>query len=144
LSTADFIASIALPALAIATLGALAVALVGVLHGLRQPHARGARMALALRLARWVVAALLGASGVWIIIAPRADQPALDLVESAFPAVRTAYDPADRQSATRASRDRARETHRYGIALVFIILGLSLVVSLPRQSRMRRPATPPR
>ena len=144
MATADLIATIALPALAIATLGALAVALGAVLQGLRQPQTRGARMDVALRLARWIVAAILGASGAWIILAPRADQPVLDLIESAFPAVRTAYDPGDRQAWNRASRDAARDSHRYSIGLVFIVLGLSLVVSLPRRSRTRGPPTPPR
>jgi hypothetical protein len=101
-------------------------------------------MQVALRLARWIVAAILGASGAWIILEPRADQPVLDLIESAFPAVRTAYDPGDRQAWNRASRDAARDSHRYSIGLVFIVLGLSLVVSLPRRSRTRGPPTPPR
>jgi len=139
LPTADLIASIALPAFAIAMLGALAVALVTVLQGLRQPVARGARTEVALRLARWIVAAILGASGAWIILSPRAEQPVLDMLESAFPAIRTAYDPVDRQAWSRQTRDAARDGHRYSIGLVFIALGMSLVVSLPMRSRKAAP-----
>jgi zinc/manganese transport system permease protein len=46
---------------------------------------------VALRFARWLVAALLAASGIGVAIWPRADQPLLDAMERAFPAIRSAY-----------------------------------------------------
>jgi zinc/manganese transport system permease protein len=68
-----------------------ALAVAGVAHALRLPHARGANVEIGLRLARWLIAALLAASGIWIAISPRADQPVLDALERAFPAIRSAY-----------------------------------------------------
>jgi zinc/manganese transport system permease protein len=43
------------------------------------------------KLGRWAVAVLLAISAVSLIIAPRADQPLLDSLESAFPSVRAIY-----------------------------------------------------
>ncbi|MGZ5049241.1 MAG: metal ABC transporter permease, partial [Usitatibacter sp.] len=74
----------------VCTYGA-ALALAGVAHGLRLPQARGAKLDVGLRFARWLIAALLAASGIWIAISPQADQPVLDALERAFPAIRTAY-----------------------------------------------------
>ncbi len=44
-----------------------------------------------LTLARWGIAALLGASAFGLAIAPRADQPMLDALEAALPSVRALY-----------------------------------------------------
>lgn len=43
------------------------------------------------RTARMALAAVLAASGVWFAFQPRADQPLIDTVERAFPAMRDAY-----------------------------------------------------
>ena len=74
----------------VCTYGA-ALAVAGIAHGLRLPQARGAKLEVALALGRWMVAALCVASGIWIAIAPQADQPVLDTLERAFPAIRVAY-----------------------------------------------------
>jgi zinc/manganese transport system permease protein len=66
-----------------------ALAIAGIARGLRVEG--GAKFAPALRLGRWLAAALLAASGIWIAISPRADQPVLDSLERAFPAIRGAY-----------------------------------------------------
>jgi zinc/manganese transport system permease protein len=44
-----------------------------------------------LMLTRWGVIALLTASAISLVIAPRADQPLLDSLESAFPSLRALY-----------------------------------------------------
>ncbi|HEX7560049.1 MAG TPA: metal ABC transporter permease, partial [Usitatibacter sp.] len=72
----------------VCTYGA-ALAMAGVARALRQE--RGAKLGAALRLGRWLAAALLATSGIWIAISPRADQPVLDSLERAFPAIRGAY-----------------------------------------------------
>jgi len=87
-----------------------ALAVAGISHGLRLPQARGARFVVMLRTARWLIAALLAASGLWIMISPRADQPVLDALESAFPAVRAAY--MDEKSRAIAE-DAGRYAERY-------------------------------
>ncbi len=92
----------------VCTYGA-ALAMAGIAHGFRLPQAKGARLEVTLRIARWIVAALLGASGLWIMISPRGDQPVLDALESAFPAVRAAY--MDSRSRAIAD-DAAREIQR--------------------------------
>ncbi|HEY4998138.1 MAG TPA: metal ABC transporter permease, partial [Usitatibacter sp.] len=74
----------------VCTYGA-ALAIAGVAHGLRFPRTRGARFDTAFRLARRLIAALLAASGIWVAVSPRADQPVLDALERAFPAIRSAY-----------------------------------------------------
>lgn len=92
----------------VCTYGA-SLALAGIAHGLRLPQARGARLVVVLRTARWLIAALLAASGLWIMITPRADQPVLDALESAFPAVRAAYmDEKSRATVEDASRSVER------------------------------------
>jgi zinc/manganese transport system permease protein len=93
----------------VCTYGA-ALAMAGIAHGLRLPQARGARFVVMLRIARWLVAALLGASGLWIMISPRADQPVLDALESAFPAVRAAYMDAKSRAVV---EDAGRYAERY-------------------------------
>lgn len=74
----------------VCTYGA-ALAAAGIAHGLRLPRAGAGKFDTALRIGRRLGAALLAASGAWIAIAPRADQPALDALEHAFPAIRGAY-----------------------------------------------------
>ncbi len=177
----------------------LALALAGIAHGLRVPQARGSTAEIGLRFTRWLIAALLAASGIWIAIQPLADQPVLDALEHAFPAIRSAYmdeklrgiaADADAQAAryrdeaqklrdreaerrwkgepldegevrriasflksynemtrgeefvAREVRGKARSSQRWWIAAVFLVLALSVVVSLPRRSR-RTPASAP-
>ena len=92
----------------VCTYGA-ALAIAGIVHGLRLPQARGARLEVALRFTRWMVAALFAASGIWIAVAPQADQPLLDTLERAFPAVRAAYmDDKSRAIRTDAEAHAAR------------------------------------
>jgi len=96
-----------------------------------------------LRFARWLIAAVLAASGIWVALSPRADQPVLDGLERAFPAIRSAYmekpphaAPATREDegANREARNQGRERNRWAIAAVFLLLSASLVVSLPRRT----------
>jgi zinc/manganese transport system permease protein len=184
----------------VCTYGA-ALAIAGVAYGFRLPQARGAKFDVALRLGRWLVAALLAASAIWIVISPRADQPILDALERAFPAIRTAYmddksiaigaeaerygeryraeaetlrareaerrwkgEPLDEaevrriasflksynemtrgeQFVSREVRIRARESQRWWIGAVFMLVALSLGVSLPRPRKAvtARPGPP--
>ena len=86
-----------------------ALALAAVAQGLRLPQARGAMFDVGLRLGRWLLAAVLAASAAWIVAAPREDQPLLDALERAFPAVRAAYmDEHSREVAADASREIER------------------------------------
>ena len=134
----------------------LAVAVAVVVRALRLPRAKGAMMEVSLRLARWLMAALLAASGIWISASPRAEQPLLDAMERAFPAIRAAYmDEEARNEAkrglapSRAARAAARERNRWWIGGVMLALAVSLVVSLPsRRTTPRnfggeRGSTPP-
>jgi zinc/manganese transport system permease protein len=77
--------------------GAAMVCAFGVslaLAGMLYPFVRGNR-AMALRsafaAARWGTAGLLAASAILIAVAPRADQPLLDLIEAAAPSLRNLY-----------------------------------------------------
>jgi zinc/manganese transport system permease protein len=88
-----------------------ALALAGVVHGFRMPQARGSTGEILLRGTRWLIAALLAASGIWIAASPRADQPVLDALERAFPAVRTAY-MDDKALAIAADAQRYRERYQ--------------------------------
>jgi zinc/manganese transport system permease protein len=67
-----------------------ALAIAGVLYpvlcGDARLMVRRAGMAV-----RWSVAITLAGSALWLVVAPRADQPLLDAVEYAFPALRSAY-----------------------------------------------------
>ena len=117
----------------------VAVAVAGIVHALRMPRAKGAMFDVWLRFARWMMAALLAASGIWVAISPKADQPVLDALERAFPAIRSAYMDSDavRERGTlRQATLQAREKNRYWIGGVMVLLALSLVVSLP-SSRTR-------
>jgi zinc/manganese transport system permease protein len=93
----------------VCTYGA-ALAIAGIAHGLRLPQARGAKLEVAFRLTRWMLAALAAASGIWIAIAPQSEQPLLDALERAFPAIRAAY-MDDKSRAIRA--DAAAYAQRY-------------------------------
>lgn len=112
----------------------LALAIALVVHGLRAPQPYGAKREIAARLVRWLAAALLAASAGWIVIAPRADQPLLDALERAFPAIRTAY-MDDGYVATRETRGRARESHRFYIGAAFLILAGALLLVAPAPTR---------
>ena len=86
-----------------------ALALAGLAQSFRVPHARGATFEIATLFLRWTFAALLAASAIWIAIAPREDQPVLDVLERVFPAVRTAYmSEKAREIAADAERYRTR------------------------------------
>src|SRR5690349_24496148 len=103
------------------------------------PRERGSIAAVGLRFMRWFIAALLAASGIWIAVAPRADQPLLDAMERAFPAIRFAYmddrsRSPDDTAALRAERAAAREKNRWWIGGILAVLAASLVVSVPRRS----------
>jgi zinc/manganese transport system permease protein len=63
-----------------------------------------------LRGTRVIVAAVFCASGAWIVIAPRADQPLLDAAEHAVPALRSAY-MNDKELAI--ARDAEQYAERY-------------------------------
>jgi hypothetical protein len=132
----------------------IAVATGVLVHAFSMPHERGSLAAVGLRFMRWFLAALLAASGIWIIAAPRADQPLLDAAERAFPAIRFAYmderSPDSQETAAlRRERANARERNRWWIGAVLLALGLSLVISLPsrrttpRNSGGERGSTPP-
>jgi hypothetical protein len=116
--------------LAIAAGAGLALAIAAIAHAMRMPRPKGSMVDVGLRLARWMIAALLVASGAWIAIAPRADQPLLDAMERAFPAIRSAY-MDEARDATDAAKLRAREKNRWWIGGVMVLLALSVVVSLP-------------
>ena len=115
------------------------VAAAVLVHAFRMPRERGSLAAVSLRFMRWLLAALLASSGIWIAVAPRADQPLLDGLERAFPAIRFAY-MEDRSAATadasaiRQERAQAREKNRWWIGGVLLVLAASLVVSVPRRS----------
>jgi zinc/manganese transport system permease protein len=83
----------------------LALAIAAVAQAFRVPHEKGAVLYVTWRLARWILASLLAASGLWIAISPRADQPLLDAMERAFPAIRSAYmDEKAQATATEAAQ----------------------------------------
>jgi len=112
----------------------VAVAIAGIVHAMRMPRAKGAMLDVWLRFARWMMAALLAASGIWIALSPRADQPLLDALERAFPAIRSAYMEADagpERVTLRQATARAREKNRWWIGGVMVLMAVSLVVSLP-------------
>jgi len=127
--------------LLVLALAGAALAVLGIVHGLRQPAARGAKADIAWLGLRWFAAALLAASAAWIVVAPRAEQPVLDLLEQVFPAVRAAYmsDPAGKEVAA------AREEERWWIGGAFALLALALVVGklVPPLPAHRRGGAPP-
>jgi zinc/manganese transport system permease protein len=88
-----------------------ALALAAVAQAFRVPHERGSIATVTLRLARWIIAALLAASGTWIAVSPRSDQPLLDAAERAFPAIRSAY-MDEKAQATAAEAAQFAERYR--------------------------------
>jgi zinc/manganese transport system permease protein len=88
--TVSYLGDYATGATLVCTYG-FALAIAAVAQALRMPQERGAMSHVALRFARWLAAALLAASGIGVAIWPRADQPLLDAMERAFPAIRSAY-----------------------------------------------------
>ena len=103
----------------------LGLALFAVVRAVRMPHEKGSIGYVAWRLARWIVAALLAASAIWICASPRAEQPLLDAAERAFPAIRAAYSDGRTRVAD------AREKNRWWIGGTMVLLALSLAISLP-------------
>jgi len=88
----------------------VALALAGLIY----PITRGDRsIALhkAAAAARWAIAALLAASAVQLAAAPRADQPLLDMLETAAPSLRTLYFTQTEAATYQDARDYA-ERHR--------------------------------
>ena len=82
-----------------------ALAAAAIAQAFRVPQAKGSMLEVSLRFARWMTAALLAASATWIALSPRADQPLLDAMERAFPAIRSAYmDDNAQATATEAAR----------------------------------------
>ncbi len=67
-----------------------ALAFAGLLHGIVRGDRRRALRA-AILTARWGLAAILAGSAIQLAAAPRADQPFIDTVEQAFPALRKLY-----------------------------------------------------
>jgi zinc/manganese transport system permease protein len=88
-----------------------ALALAAVAQAFRVPHEKGALVHVSWSLARWILASLLAASGLWIAISPRADQPLLDTMERAFPAIRSAY-MDEKSQATAAEAAQFAERYR--------------------------------
>ena len=103
----------------------LGLALFAIVRAVRMPHEKGSIGYVVWRLARWIVAAVLVASAIWISASPRAEQPLLDAAERAFPAIRAAYSDGKMRTAD------AREKNRWWIAGVMVLMALSLAVSLP-------------
>jgi zinc/manganese transport system permease protein len=84
------------------------------LAGLVWPVVRGGREQAVkfVRVARAGTAAVLVLSGAWLVIAPRADQPLLDSLEYAVPALRSLY-MNERELATYRDADEyAKRYHR--------------------------------
>ena len=144
----DAVSFLVLPAVAFAIVVGVGLAIAGIIQAFRLPHAHGAKFDVAARFLRWFIAALMTASAVWMVMSPRADQPVLDALERAFPAIRTAYmdDKAlavqDDRSLLREARGRAREECRWWIGAAFLVFALSILASQPRRTRAvhRQPA----
>jgi len=67
-----------------------ALALAGALYPLRRGTVMPA-LPRALAVSRWIVAVVLIGSGLLLLVAPRADQPLIDGVETVWPGLRGAY-----------------------------------------------------
>ena len=95
----------------VCTFGA-ALAFAGVLRPFIQGEAADARRRAGFVL-RWGAAAALAVSALNLMLAPRADQPLLDFVEYAVPAVRASYLTASEAATYEDARDYAdRHLHR--------------------------------
>jgi zinc/manganese transport system permease protein len=88
--------------------GALTIA--GLLH----PFLRGNRhkaLRVAIMTVRWCVAVLLAGSALQLAAAPRADQPLLDMIETAIPSLRALYFSRS-EAVTFAEASEYAERHR--------------------------------
>lgn len=79
-------------------------------YGMALALAGLARLPRAFAALRWTLAAILAASGLLVLVAPRADQPLLDVVESVVPRLRHAYMD---DKALAVSEDARRYAERY-------------------------------
>jgi zinc/manganese transport system permease protein len=89
-----------------------ALALAGVARWFRDPALASERREQAWKAVRWAAALALGASAIWIVALPRADQPLLDGLESMYPALRALY--MDEQSLALAADAESYEA-RYRV-----------------------------
>ncbi|MEA2989196.1 MAG: zinc/manganese transport system permease protein [Alphaproteobacteria bacterium] len=87
-----------------------ALAFAGLLYPFVMDDARVAARRM-LAAVRWCAAVILAGSALLMMIAPRSDQPLLDGVESAFPALRAAYFTAG-ELAVYADASASAERHR--------------------------------
>ena len=82
--------------------------------GLAYPFVRGDRLAatrITFSAARWVVAAVIAGSAIELAVAPRADQPLLDMLEQGLPSLRHLYFTKAEASAYQDAIETA-ERHR--------------------------------
>jgi zinc/manganese transport system permease protein len=112
-SAAGFAASFALDlptgAAIVCSFGA-ALALAGLVY----PFVRGDRaaaMRTTISTLRWIVAAVIAGSAIQLAVAPRADQPLLDMLEQAVPSLRNLYFTSGEAAAYQDAVDTA-ERHR--------------------------------
>jgi len=85
------------------------------LAGLAWPLLRGDRrfaLARSVAVVGTLVAAVFTISALWLLLAPRADQPSLDVVERAFPAVRAVYMSDNEQGIYREAEAHAERYRR--------------------------------
>jgi len=112
---ASYVGDLPTGAAMVCTFGA-ALALAGAAY----PFRRGNAMLAARRAAtalRWCLAALLAASAVLLMAAPRADHPLLDSVELAFPSVRLSYLTRNEAEIYRDAQSHAERYRREAEAL---------------------------
>jgi zinc/manganese transport system permease protein len=88
----------------------LALAVAGLLYPLLRGN-RPRALRTALVTARWCAALLLAGSALQLALAPRADQPLLDALETAFPSLRTLYFSRS-EAVTFAEASETAERHR--------------------------------
>jgi zinc/manganese transport system permease protein len=69
----------------------VALVIAGIARRLRTARDLAGLARASVRGVRWFAAFLLLATGAWIAVLPRADQPVLDALEAAVPALRSAY-----------------------------------------------------
>jgi zinc/manganese transport system permease protein len=84
------------------------------LAGLVYPFVRGNRIAAmrtGLHTARWIVAAVVAGSAIQWAVAPRADQPLIDMLEQTTPSLRSLYFTKTEAAAYRDAAETA-ERHR--------------------------------
>ncbi len=84
------------------------------LAGLVYPFVRGDRLAtlgIAIRAVRWLVAVVIAGSAVQLTVAPRADQPLLDMLEQIAPSLRNLYFTNSEAAAYQDASETA-ERHR--------------------------------